>query len=80
MSDMIAKIKKIAEARRRTEEYARADGRRVEKKPRIIIRVRCYTCKEKARVKYNGICSYCEHTRYLIYLVLESTEEEARRP
>ena len=70
MSDMMAEIKEIADARRRTEKYAREDGRRVEKKPRMI----------KARVKYDGTCSYCEHTRCPTCLVLESSEEEARRP
>ena len=80
ISDIMAKIKKIAEARRRTEEYAREDGRRVEKKPRMIMRVRYCACEEMARVKYDGTCSYCEHTQYPTYLVLESTEEEARRP
>ncbi|KAK3169305.1 hypothetical protein OEA41_008688 [Lepraria neglecta] len=80
MSDMMAKIKEIAEARRRTEKYAREDGRRVEKRPRMIMRVRCCACEKKARVKYDGACSYCEHTRCPICLVLESSEEEARRP
>ena len=62
MSDMIAEIKKIKEAR--TETNARENGKRVEKRPRMIRRVRCCACEKKAGVKYNGTCcSYCEHTR-----------------
>ena len=80
MSALIAEIEQIAEARRRTEEYARENGRRVEKKPRMILRARCCACKEKAGVKYDGTCSYCEHTRCPTCIVLESTEKEARRP
>ena len=80
MSHIMAEIKQIAGARRRTEEYARENGRRVEKKPRMILLVRCCACKGKAGVKYDGTCSNCEHSRCPICIVLESTEKEARRP
>ena len=64
MSDMIAEIKNIKEARGRTETNARENGKRVKKRPRMIRRVRCCACEKKAGVKYNGTCcSYCEHTR-----------------
>ena len=53
-SDIIPEIKKMAGVGLR---------RRVEKKPRMILRARCCACEGKAGVKYDGTCSYCGHTR-----------------
>lgn len=71
MSDMMAEIKGIAEARRRTEKQARDDGMRVEKKARMRPRPRCCACGEQPGVKRDGTCS-CGHSRCPECIILES--------
>ena len=70
MSNMMAEIKEIAEARRKTEKQARDDGMRVEKKARMRPRPHCCACGKQPGVKHNGTCS-CGHSRCPEYIILK---------
>ena len=54
MSDMMAKIKEILKVKLEAEKQAREDGRRVEKKSRLKMRLQCCSCWEMAGVKSDG--------------------------
>lgn len=71
ISDMMAEIKEIAEARRRTKKQARDDRMRVEKKTRMRPRPHCCACRKQPVVKHDGTC-FCGHSRCPECMILKS--------
>lgn len=68
MSDMVAEIKGIANARHKNEQKARDDGLRVKKKARM--RPRPFCCARPG-VNHDGMCA-CGHNRCPECMILES--------
>jgi len=61
MSEMMAEIKENSKARLKAEKQAIEDGRRVEKKPRVIIRRQCCGCGEMSGLTSDGETRCCKH-------------------
>ena len=70
MSDIMAEIKEIAEARRKDQQRARDYGMRVEKKARMRPRPLCCACGKQPGVKSDGTCA-CGHSRCPECMILE---------
>ncbi len=61
MSGVMAEIMEIKATKQRTEERAREDGRRIEKRTRLKVRRRCCECGEVVVIKSSGETSCCKH-------------------
>ena len=71
MSDIMAEIKEIGQARRTDEQRARDDGMRVEKQARMRPRPLCCACGKQPGLKSDGTCA-CGHSRCPECMILES--------
>lgn len=71
MYHAMTKVKEVIKARRRAEEQAKEDGRRVERKPRMKVRRLCCACGEKEVVRSDGTYA-CGHMRCAECLESES--------
>ena len=67
----MAELTEAMEAARIAERQAREDGRRVEKKPRWVRRLRCCACEDRSGASCNGACSGCGHVRCAECMFLE---------
>ena len=71
----MAEVTEAMEAARIAERQAKEDGRRVEKKPRKVRRLRCCACGDRSGASRNGACSGCGHVRCAECMLLGSVPD-----